>query len=209
VLKQFFSPHLVESFSSDQPDKIMKSHRRVVTVVFLDLRGFTDFVNKNSADEVMTVLSEYHQAIGPVVFDYEATLERFTGDGIMAFLGDPIPREDHAAQAVKMSIKLRSVVAELRKEWEDRGHKLSLGIGISTGEATLGKIGYEKRIDYAAIGSVTNLAARLCSEAPPEHILISPSTLKEIGTQFKTSKFGDLTVKGFSEAIPVYNVPDE
>ncbi len=115
VLKQFFSPQLVESFSSDQPDKIMKSHRRVVTVVFLDLRGFTDFVNKNSADEVMTVLREYHQGIGPVVFDYEATLERFTGDGIMVFLGDPIPREDHAGQAVRMSIKLRSVVNELRK----------------------------------------------------------------------------------------------
>lgn len=96
-----------------------------------------------------------------------------------------------------------------RKEWKKRGHKLSLGIGVSTSEATLGKIGYEKRIDYAAIGSVTNLAARLCSEAPPEHILISPSTLKEMGTQFRTSKFGDIKVKGFSETIPVYNLPDQ
>lgn len=208
-LKKFFSPQLIKSFATNQPEEIMKSHRRNITVVFLDLRGFTSFVNQNEPEEVMAVLNEYHQTIGPVIFEHEATLERFTGDGIMVFLGDPIPIDDHAAQAVKMSLKFRSEVKRLRSQWETRGHHLHIGIGVSTGEATLGKIGYDKRVDYAAIGNVTNLAARLCSEAPPGHILICPITLKEIEGQFQTAPFGDLRMKGFPEPIPVYHLPEE
>lgn len=207
-LKKFFSPQLIQSFTTQQPEEIMKSHRRNITVVFLDLRGFTKFVSSSDPDTTMSVLNEFHQAIGPVIFEHEATLERFTGDGIMVFLGDPIPREDHAIQAVKMSLKFRKVANELSKKWEAKGHDLRLGIGISTGEATLGKIGYDKRVDYAAIGNVTNLAARLCGEAPPGYILIGPDTLKEIGDSYQTEKFADLQMKGFREPIPVYSLPD-
>ncbi|MBI5186681.1 MAG: response regulator [Nitrospinae bacterium] len=207
-LKKFFSPQLIKSFASGEPEEIMKSHRRNITVVFLDLRGFTPFVNKNTAEEVMSVLDEYHQTIGPIIFEHEATLERFTGDGVMVFLGDPVPRQDHAAQAVHMALSFREAVKKLRPVWEKRGHNLHVGIGVATGEATLGRIGYDKRVDYAAIGNVTNLSARLCSEAPGGYILIAPSTLREIGDKFKTEKFSDLTMKGFSEPVQVYHLPD-
>jgi class 3 adenylate cyclase len=126
----------------------------------------------------------------------------------MVFLGDPVPIPDHAAMAVKMSLEFRSSVKELKKNWEKRGHNLHVGIGIATGEATLGRIGYDKRVDYAAIGNVTNLASRLCGEAPPGYILIGPLTLKEIGDEFVTEKYGDLTMKGFPEPIPAYHLPD-
>ncbi len=207
-LKKFFSPQLVKSFASDQPEEIMKTHKRNITVVFLDLRGFSKFVNKNNAEEIMAVLNDYHQAIGPVIFEHEATLERFTGDGIMVFLGDPVPRDDHAAQAVKMSVKFMSVLNDLRAKWDSRGHQLHLGIGIATGEAIIGKIGYDKRVDYAAIGSVTNLAARLCAEAPGGYILLARETAKEIEGQVQIVKFGDLDMKGFSELIPTYALHD-
>ncbi len=206
-LKQFFSPQLIQSFTTGQPEEIMKSHRRNITVVFLDLRGFTSFVNRSTAEETMAVLNEYHQAIGPVIFEYEATLERFTGDGIMVFFGDPVPRSDHAVQAAKMSLKCLSVMKELKTLWGERGHQLhGVGIGIATGEAILGKIGYDKRVDYAAIGNVTNLAARLCGEAPPGHILIAPSTLREIESQFIIEEFGNLQMKGFPDTTMVHNL---
>lgn len=209
-LKKFFSPQLIESFTTGQPEEIMKSHRRNITVVFLDLRGFTSFVHRNTAEETMAVLSEYHKAIGPVIFDHEATLERFTGDGIMVFIGDPVPRKDHAIQAAKMTLQCRIAMRKLKPQWEKRGHKLhDVGIGIATGEATLGKIGYEKRVDYAAIGNVTNLAARLCGEAPPGHILIAPSTLKELDNQFRTEEFGALQMKGFPGPIMIHHLLDE
>jgi len=207
-LKKFFSPQLIQSFVSKDAEEIMRSHRRNITVVFFDLRGFTAFVNRNTAEEVMNVLAEYHQAIGPAVFEHDATLERFTGDGAMVFLGDPVPVPDHAARAVKMSLEFMQVAKGLKKRWEARGHQIHVGIGIATGEATLGKIGYAKRVDYAAIGSVTNLAARLCGEAPPGHILLAPSTVKEAGAAFKTASFGNLTLKGFPEPVTAYYLPE-
>ncbi len=209
-LKHFLSPQLIQSFTNGQPEEILKSHRRNITVLFIDLRGFTSFVNRSTAEETMTILNEYHQAIGPIIFEHEATLERFTGDAIMAFIGDPVPTQDHAAQTAKMSLKCRSAMKELNSLWQKRGHQLhDVGIGIATGEATLGTIGYDKRVDYAAIGNVTNLAARLCGAAPPGHILIAPSTLKEIGKQFRTEEFGKLEMKGFPEPILVHHLLDE
>ena len=207
-LKKFFSPQLIASFASKDAEEIMRSHRRNITVVFFDLRGFTAFVNRNTPEEVMRVLAEYHRTIGSVVFEHDATLERFTGDGAMVFLGDPVPVPDHAARAVRMSLKFMDRAKNLIENWEERGHRLHVGIGIATGEATLGKIGYAKRVDYAAIGGVTNLAARLCGEAPPGRILLAASTVREAGGAFKTAPFADLTLKGFPEPVTAYYLPE-
>ncbi|MEK7700840.1 MAG: adenylate/guanylate cyclase domain-containing protein, partial [candidate division NC10 bacterium] len=166
-LKRFFSPQLAEAIVTGGADDPLKTHRREVTVVFLDLRGFTAFAETAEPEEVMGVLREYHAEMGKLILEHEGTLERFTGDGMMIFFNDPAPVPDPAERAVRMAVAMRDRVAELVGRWRKRGYDLALGVGIAQGYATIGAIGFEGRWDYGAIGTVTNLAARLCGEAKP------------------------------------------
>src|SRR5881296_3524837 len=172
-LKRFFSPALAEAIVSGGADDPLKSHRREIVVVFLDLRGFTAFAETSEPEEVMSVLREYHAAMGELVLTHEGTLERFTGDGMMIFFNDPVPVPNPAERATRMALAMRERVRDLRVKWRKRGVDLDLGIGIAQGYATIGAIGFEGRLDYGAIGTVTNLAARLCGEAKPGQILIA------------------------------------
>ena len=162
-LRRFLSPQLVDLVIESGDEGFLSSHRREIVVVFCDLRGFTPFAESSEPEEVMHVLAEYHRALGELIYRFEGTLERFTGDGLMVFFNDPIPVDDAAERAVAMAVAMRDRVADLAAGWHRRGHDLGFGIGIAQGFATLGRIGFEGRFDYAAIGSVTNLAARLCA----------------------------------------------
>jgi len=205
-LRRFFSPQIVNTITSENSEDILGEHRREITVVFLDLRNFTSFSEKASPHEVIQTIRELHHLIGPIIFRYRGTLERFTGDGLMVFLGDPEPMEDHPVQAVEMSIEIRNIVEKLRAGWAEKGYNLALGIGIATGEASLGTIGFEGRLDYAAIGVVTNLAARFCSKAEGGQILISKNTFEIVKDTFETVPRGKIEFKGFSKLQPVYEV---
>ncbi len=170
-LRRFFSPQLAELIIKGGTDDPLKSHRREITVVFLDLRGFTAFAEVAEPEEVMAVLREYHQVTGKLILEYEGTLEHFTGDGITILFNDPLPIPNPAERAVRMALTIRERVGRMAEDWVKRGYELSLGIGIAQGFATIGAIGFEGRWDYSAIGTVTNLAARLCGEAPGDQIL--------------------------------------
>src|SRR6267378_1379653 len=172
-LKRFFSPQLAELIVSGGADDPLKSHRREITVVYLDLRGFTAFAEVVEPEEVMGVLREYHQAAGKLILEYEGTLEHFTGDGVTVLFNDPLPVPNPAERAVRMALAIRERIGRMSADWSKRGYELSLGIGIAQGYATIGAIGFEGRWDYSAIGTVTNLAARLCGEAAGDEILIS------------------------------------
>ena len=206
VLKRFFSPQLVELILSGGADDPLTSHRQNITVVFLDLRGFTTFGENTEPEEVMEVLREYHAEMGRLIVEYSGTLERFTGDGMMIFFNDPVEIPNPDEQAVGMAEAMRSRAEEIRAGWTKRGHDLSLGIGIASGDATIGKIGFEGRWDYGAIGSVTNLALRLCGEAKPGQILISQRVFNSVETTFETEPVGELTLKGFRRPVPTYEV---
>jgi adenylate cyclase len=203
-LRRFLSPQLADLVVGDET--LLGSHRREIVVVFTDLRNFTPFARNSEPEEVMGVLGEYHQAIGTLVRAYEGTLERFTGDGIMAFFNDPVPQDDAAERAVQMSIGIRDAVRELAERWSRRGHDLALGIGIAQDFATLGRIGFEDRFDYAAIGSVTNLAARLCSDAGPWQILVTDRVLAHTEHVAVAELIGDVQPKGFSRSVRVHNI---
>jgi class 3 adenylate cyclase len=178
-------------------------------VVFLDLRGFTPFSERSEPEEVIAVLREYHEIAGSIIFHHEGTIERFTGDGIMVFLGDPVPLEDHPVRSIRMALDLKKDVGELSQKWQQLGYNLSLGIGISTGYATLGTIGFEGRIDYAAIGNTTNLASRLCEEAKEEQILISHKTKLRVEGEFQIEDLGHISVRGLTDPIAIYEVIGE
>ncbi len=203
-LRRFLSPQLAELVVSDE--HLLESHRREIVVVFTDLRNFTPFARNSEPEEVMGVLREYHAAIGAFVHEYKGTLERFTGDGIMAFFNDPVPQDDAAERAVRMSIGIRDAVRELAARWPRRGHDLALGIGIAQDYATLGRIGFEGRFDYAAIGSVTNLAARLCSDAGPWQVLVTDRVLAATEHVSVSEMVGDMQPKGFSRSVRVHNI---
>jgi adenylate cyclase len=205
-LKRFFSPQLAELIVSTGEEKLLESHRREVTVVFCDLRGFTAFSETSEPEEVMEVLREYHAALGELIFRFEGTLERFTGDGLMVFFNDPVPCPDPAARAVRMALAMRQRVAELTEIWRKRGHQLDLGVGIAQGYATLGKIGFEGRFDYAAIGTVTNLAARLCGEAAAGQILIAQRVCAAVEALAVFEPIGELALKGFVKPVLAYSV---
>jgi adenylate cyclase len=203
-LRRFLSPQLADLVIGDET--LLESHRREIVVLFTDLRNFTPFAETSEPEEVMGVLAEYHNAIGTLVHAYEGTLERFTGDGIMVFFNDPIPCDDATERAVRMALELRDAVRELAARWLRNGHDLALGIGIAQGFATLGRIGFEGRFDYAAIGSVTNLAARLCSDAGPWQVLVTDRVLARTEHVAVAEPVGDVQPKGFSRTVRVHNI---
>ena len=205
-LKRFFSPQLAELIVAGGADDPLKTHRREVTVCFLDLRGFTAFAETAEPEEVMGVLREYHAEMGKLILEHEGTLERFTGDGMMIFFNDPVPVSNPGERAVRMALAMRERVAELIDKWRKLGYELDLSIGIAQGYATIGAIGFEGRWDYGAIGSVTNLAARLCGEAKPGQILVSKRVLATTDGLLEVESAGELSLKGFHRPIPAYNV---
>ncbi|HEX2501132.1 MAG TPA: adenylate/guanylate cyclase domain-containing protein [Methylomirabilota bacterium] len=205
-LKRFFSPQLADLIIRGGADDPLKTHRREVTVVFLDLRGFTAFAETSEPEEVMGVLHEYHAEMGKLILAHEGTLERFTGDGMMIFFNDPLPVPDAAERAVRMAVAMRERAAELAARWHRRGYELDLGIGVAKGFATIGAIGFEGRWDYGAIGTVTNLAARLCGEAKPGQILISPRLLPEVEQLLEVEEVGALAVKGLARPVRAMNI---
>jgi len=205
-LKRFFSPQLAEMIVSGDADDPLKSHRREITVVFLDLRGFTSFAETSEPEEVMGVLREYHAEMGRLILEHEGTLERFTGDGMMIFFNDPVPVPDAPARAVRMAVAMRQRVDELLVRWRKRGYDLDFGVGVAQGYATIGAIGFEGRLDYGAIGTVTNVAARLCGEAKPGQILISQRVYGAVEDSVDVEELGGLTLRGFSKPVPAFNV---
>jgi len=205
-LKRFFSPQLVEMIVSGDAEDPLRSHRREIAVVFLDLRGFTAFAETAEPEEVMGVLREYHAEMGRLILVHEGTLERFTGDGMMIFFNDPVPVADGPARAVRMAIAMRAKVDELLVRWRKLGYELDFGVGIAQGYATIGAIGFEGRWDYGAIGTVTNLAARLCGEARPGQILISQRVFGAVEDMIEVEALGGLALKGFSKPVAAFDV---
>jgi class 3 adenylate cyclase len=205
-LKRFFSPHLAELIVAGGADDPLRTHRRQITVVFLDLRGFTTFAETSEPEEVMGVLREYHAAMGELIVAHEGTLERFTGDGMMVFFNDPVTVPNPAERAIRMAVAMRDRVGALAAAWRKRGYDLGLGVGVADGYATLGAIGFEGRWDYGAIGTVTNLAARLCGEARGGQILVHSRVLSAVEDIVEAEEVGALSLKGFSRAISTFNV---
>jgi adenylate cyclase len=206
-LKRFLSPQVAEIVSSGD-ESVLASHRRDVTVVFCDLRGFTAFAEIAEPEEVMSVLREYHADLGTLVHQFEGTLERFTGDGLIVFFNDPIQCKDPCIRAVRMALKMRERIGELSSKWRSHGHQLGFGVGIAHGYATLGCIGFDERFDYAAIGTVVNLAARLCAEAASGQILVDPKVHAAIAPVATTVHLGELALKGFHRPVSAFQVQD-
>lgn len=206
-LRRFLAPQVAQMIASaDDSDSLLASHRREVTVLMCDLRGFTSFTEISEPEEVMAVLSEYHESLGELIFEYEGTLERFAGDGILTVFNDPIPCADHTERAVRLALDMRDRVDELATRWRKRGHDLGFGIGISVGHATLGQVGFARRREYTVIGSVVNLASRLCDEAQPGQIVVSQRVLTAVEQSVKSASLGDMTLKGFKRPITVYDI---
>jgi adenylate cyclase len=205
-LRRFLSPQVAELVINSGDDSILLSHRREIVVVFCDLRGFTSFAESSEPEEVMTILGEYHATLGELIFRYQGTLERFTGDGLMVFFNDPIPLDEPARRAVEMALAMRDRVETLTEDWSRLGHDLGFGVGIAQGFATLGRIGYEGRFDYAAIGSVTNLAARLCAEAGSGQVLVAQRVFSAVESHAVGEPVGVLELRGFRRSIRAFNV---
>ncbi len=205
-LKRFFSPQLAELIVAGGAEDPLKTHRREVTVVFLDLRGFTAFAETAEPEEVMGVLREYHSEMGKLILEHEGTLERFAGDGMMIFFNDPVPVPNPAERAIRMALVMRERVQELTVKWRKLGYDLDFGVGITQGYATIGAIGFEGRWDYGAIGTVTNLAARLCGEAKPGQILVPQRLLGTFEDIVEAQAVGELTLKGFHRPVAAFNI---
>jgi class 3 adenylate cyclase/HAMP domain-containing protein len=201
-LERFLPPQVAQLIaSSDGHDSLLDSHRREVTVVFCDLRGFTAFTEATEPEEAMNVLREYHAALGELIFRYEGTLDRYAGDGVMILFNAPIQFEDHTKRAVKMAVEMRDAIGLLTQKWRNRGHSLGFGVGIALGYATLGQIGFEQRLEYAAIGSVTNLASRLCDEAKAGQIVVSRRVYGIVEPWVEATPIDDLILKGFNHPV--------
>jgi class 3 adenylate cyclase len=205
-LKRFLSPQIVDLVLSSGNEQVLETHRKNITVVFCELRGFTTFAETAAPEEVMTLLAEYHAMLGAVINKYEGTVGRFTGDAVMVLFNDPLPCPDPSIRAVRMANEMRDRATELGAKWRKLGHEIGLGIGITQGYATLGCIGYEGRYDYAAVGTVTNLAARLCSEAKHGQILIDGRVQIAVESAMETELHGDLALKGFARSVRAYIV---
>jgi len=205
-LRRFLSPQLAELIVSSGDDRLLDSHRREITVVFCDLRGFTAFAETAEPEDVMAVLREFYDALGELIFRFGGTLEHFAGDAIMTIFNDPVPCPDPTERAVRMAVAMRERVAELARGWRKRGYDLDFGVGLALGYATMGKIGFEGRFDYSAVGTVVNLASRLCDEAAGGQILLSANTHAALEDVVAAEPIGPLTLKGFHKPVAAFNV---
>jgi adenylate cyclase len=205
-LRQFLSPQVAELVLSSGGESLLQSHRREVTVVFCDLRGFTAFAETAEPEEVMSILHEYHAALGALINKFEGTVERFAGDGLLILFNDPLPCSDPSKRAVEMSIEMREEVSKLVKKWQTFGHKLGFGIGIASGHATLGCIGFEGRFQYSATGTVANLASRLCDQASDGQILLDIKVCTSVESYFELEPAGELALKGLHRPVNTFNV---
>jgi class 3 adenylate cyclase len=204
-LRRFLSPTLAEVVM-ERGESVLESHRRELAVLFADLRGWTDFSSATEPEEVMTVVGSYHAAMGELILRYEATVGWFAGDGLMVWFNDPIPCDDPAARAVRMAVEMRDAMSELTGSWRKRGHELDFSLGVALGYATIGRIGFEGRYDYGAVGSVLNLASRLCDAAQPGQIVVSQRVLAEVDEIVKAEPLGALTLKGFGKPLEAFAV---
>ena len=205
-LVRYLSPQVASAVLDSNNEDLFKIHRREITAVFLDLRGFTSFSDSAEPEEVAELLRHYHSEMGRLIFKFEGTLEHFAGDGIMVFFNDPVPIEDHTEKAVRMALEMRDKIKLLRGEWLRNGYDLDLGIGLAAGFATIGNIGFEGRMEYGAVGNVTNLAARLCSEARGGQILTNQKTLSRLEHCVETELLGEMQLKGFVRPVVTFNV---
>jgi len=205
-LRRFLSPQLADLVVNSGDESFLDSHRREIVVVFCDLRGFTTFAETSEPEEVMGVLNEYHAALGDLIFRFEGTLESFAGDGLMVFFNDPMPCDDAPTRAIRMAVAMRTRVRDLAEGWARRGHDLGFSVGIAQGYATLGRVGFEGRFDYAAIGSVTNLASRLCDHAAPWQILAAQRVRTGAEDVVVSDYVGELTLTGFSRPMPAFDI---
>ena len=205
MLRRFVTPQLAEAIAAGG-DSILASHRREITVLFCDMRGFTPFSDTAEPEEVMAVLREFHHAVGPMIFEHGGTIAQFTGDGMLVFFNDPLPCPDAAARAAKLAIEMRDAVAKLVPLWTKRGYSLGFGIGMAQGYATLGRIGFEDRFDYTAIGAVVNLASRLCSEAVDGQILASGRLAAAVEDIAEIEDLGERALRGMARPVAVRNL---
>jgi class 3 adenylate cyclase/putative methionine-R-sulfoxide reductase with GAF domain len=205
-LRRFLPPQVADLIVASGSEKQLESHRREITALFCDLRGFTGFTQSADAEDVMALLRDYHAAIGEIIIKYNGTLERYAGDGVMVIFNDPVPVENPALQAVLMALEVRDAIGALTETWRRWGHDIGFGIGIAHGFATLGTIGFEGRFDYAAIGTVSNVASRLCDEAKPGQILISPRVLTKVENAVTVEPVGEFELKGIRRPLAAYNV---
>ena len=204
-LKRYLSPQIAETILADE-ENLFKTHRREITIVFLDLRGFTAFSDSAEPEEVMDFLRDYHAEMGKLVFKFDATLERFMGDGIVVIFNDPIRCDNHVQKAVHMALEMRDRVKELRTAWLKKGFNLDLGVGFAAGYATLGTVGFEGRMDYGTVGNLPNLAARLCAEARGGQILTDQKTMTKIEEQFEAEAIPELQLKGINRPVAAFNI---
>jgi class 3 adenylate cyclase/AmiR/NasT family two-component response regulator len=205
-LRRFLSPQIAELVLSSGGEQLLESHRREITAVSCDLRGFTGFAEVAEPEEVIQVLRQYHETLGGLIHEYGATLEHYAGDGVMVWFNDPLPCTDPCEKAVRMAVMMRTRVAELVTQWSKQGHELGFGVGIAHGYATLGRIGFEGRFDYAAVGTVVNLAARLCSQAANNQILIDRKVLTAVDAMITTEPAGEFMLKGLHRPTAAFNV---
>jgi adenylate cyclase len=205
-LRRFLSPQIAKLVVSSNSESFLESHRREITVVFCDLRGFTAFSETAEPEDVIKVLREYHETLGKLIHHYEGTLERFAGDALMVWFNDPLPCPDPSARAVRMAVAMREDIAQLASKWRKAGHELGFGVGIAQGYATLGRIGFEGRFDYAAVGTVVNLAARLCSEAASGQILVDRKVQAAVEALAEVEPARELTLKGLHRPVPAFDV---
>ncbi|WP_392542913.1 adenylate/guanylate cyclase domain-containing protein [Oryzobacter telluris] len=207
-LRRFLSPQVAQLVVEGGDESFLRSHRREITTVFTDLRGFTPFAERAEPEETMDVLRQYHAALGELVFRYEGTLEHFAGDGMLVFFNDPVPCPDAPDRAVRMAVEMRTAVERLALGWRRQGHELGFGVGIAQGYATLGRVGFSGRYDYAAIGTVTNLAARLCAMAGPGQVLVTQRVLDGVEGPVLSRELGPVELKGISRLVDVHEVLD-
>lgn len=205
-LARFLSPEVAALISSDEGERLLAGHRAYVTVAYFDLRGFTAFASTAEPEELMEVIREYHGAVGELVSEHAGTLEHFAGDGLMVFFNDPVPLEDHELHAARLAVGLHDRVGELAVGWKKRGHDLGLGAGIASGYATLGRVGFEGRYDYAVLGTVSNLAARLSDAAGPGQILLNQRTHAALEDRIDARPLAELDLKGFSAPVPTFEL---
>jgi adenylate cyclase len=205
-LRRFLAPQLAQAIVSTGDDKVLDNHRREIVALFCDLRGFTSFAETAEPEDIMTLLGEYHGALGPLIRKYEGTLDRFTGDGMLVFFNDPLPCADAPERAARLALEMRQAVAALAPVWARRGHRLGFGIGMAQGYATLGRIGFEDRFDYTAIGAVINLASRLCAEAADGQILTSGRLAAAVEAMAEVEDLGERQLRGMSRPVAIANL---